>query len=71
MNVARRLQLPKREDQACWQHRSARSSAVNGLIGTGRIYTIKVEGSDAAGNTVRQSVRVLVPLRPVPGGMDD
>ncbi len=36
-------------------------------IGTGRIYTIEVEGSDAAGNTVRQSVTVLVPLKPVPG----
>ena len=33
-------------------------------IGTGRIYTIEVEGSDAAGNTVRQSVTVLVPLKP-------
>jgi hypothetical protein len=33
-------------------------------IGTGRIYTIEVEGSDAAGNTVRQSVTVLVPLVP-------
>ncbi len=33
-------------------------------IGTGRIYTIEVEGSDAAGNTVRHSVTVLVPLSP-------
>jgi hypothetical protein len=31
-------------------------------IGTGRVYTIEVEGRDAAGNTVRQSVTVLVPL---------
>jgi rhamnogalacturonan endolyase len=30
--------------------------------GTGRIYTIEVEASDAAGNTVRQSVTVRVPL---------
>jgi rhamnogalacturonan endolyase len=34
-------------------------------IGTGRIYTIEVEGSDAAGNTVRQSLTVLVPLKPL------
>ena len=33
-------------------------------IGTGRVYTIEVEGRDAAGNTVRQSVAVRVPLEP-------
>ncbi len=32
-------------------------------IGTGRVYTIEVEGSDAAGNTIRQSVTVRVPIR--------
>jgi hypothetical protein len=32
--------------------------------GTGRIYTIEVEGRDAAGNTVRQAVTVRVPLKP-------
>jgi rhamnogalacturonan endolyase len=31
-------------------------------VGTGHIYTIDVEGTDAAGNTVRQSVTVRVPL---------
>ena len=33
-------------------------------IGTGRVYTIEVEGSDAAGNTIRRSVTVRVPLKP-------
>jgi rhamnogalacturonan endolyase len=31
--------------------------------GTGRVYTIEVEASDAAGNTTRQTVTVAVPLR--------
>jgi rhamnogalacturonan endolyase len=31
-------------------------------LGTGRVYTIDVEGKDAAGNTTRQSVTVRVPL---------
>ena len=30
--------------------------------GTGRVYTIEVEGRDAAGNTIRQAVTVRVPL---------
>lgn len=33
-------------------------------IGTGRVYTIEVEGTDAAGNTIRRSVTVHVPLKP-------
>jgi hypothetical protein len=31
--------------------------------GTGRVYTIEVEGRDAAGNTITQSVTVRVPLK--------
>ena len=30
--------------------------------GTGRVYTIEVEATDAAGNTTRQTVSVHVPL---------
>jgi len=30
--------------------------------GTGRVYTITVEGTDAAGNTTRQTISVGVPL---------
>jgi hypothetical protein len=33
------------------------------IPGTGRLYTIEVEGSDAAGNTIRQSVTVRVPIK--------
>jgi hypothetical protein len=31
--------------------------------GTGRVYTIQVEGTDAAGNVTSQNVLVKVPLR--------
>jgi hypothetical protein len=33
-------------------------------FGTGRIYTITIEGRDAAGNTTRQDVHVAVPVTP-------
>ena len=32
-------------------------------IGTGRIYTVAVEGTDASGNLIRQTVSVRVPIR--------